>query len=147
MGFSENYTCSTLEEIQSAYWNSSTVTLHLAVIYYHRDHAIELKHSSYVYVSEVLHHNASMVISIIDKLVKTVKAVVQNIEYIHFWTDSPISQYRNKTMFMSLADFLNSMGHMHHGITSRVATEKARATVWEEQQNGMQTMLLNRERF
>ena len=45
MGFNENYTCSTLEEIQSAYWNISTVTLHLAVIYYHRYHANELEHS------------------------------------------------------------------------------------------------------
>jgi len=92
MDFSENHTCSTLDEIQSAYWNSLTVTLYPAVIYY-RDHENELKHSSYVYVSEVLHHNASMVVGIIHKLVKTVKAVVQNLEYIHFWTDTPSLQY------------------------------------------------------
>ena len=98
MDFSENYTCSTLEEIQSAYWNSSMVTLHPAVIYY-RDSGNELKHSSYVYVSEVLNHNAAMVVSIIDKLVKTVKTVVPGLEHIHFWTDSPSSQYRNKTIF------------------------------------------------
>lgn len=32
MDFSENYTCQTLEEIQSAYWNSTMVTLHPVVI-------------------------------------------------------------------------------------------------------------------
>ena len=34
MDFAENYTCQSLEEVQSAYWNASMVTLHPAVAYY-----------------------------------------------------------------------------------------------------------------
>jgi len=34
MDFAENYTCEFVEEVQSAYWNASMVTLHPAVAYY-----------------------------------------------------------------------------------------------------------------
>lgn len=104
MDFSENYSCSTLEEIQSAYWNSSMVTLHPAVIYY-RGEFDELKHTSYVHVSEVLNHNASMVICIINSLINIVKAIIPNVTSVHFWTDSPSSQYRNKTIFDLVSRF------------------------------------------
>lgn len=49
MDFSENYTCNTLEEIQSAYWNASMVTLHPVVIY-HRSNDGHMEHSSHVCV-------------------------------------------------------------------------------------------------
>ena len=32
MDFTENYTCKTVQEIQSAYWNQTNVTLQLIVI-------------------------------------------------------------------------------------------------------------------
>jgi len=104
MDFSENYTCSTLEEIQSAYWNSSMVTLHPEVIYY-RDDNDELCHKSFVHVSEVLNHNDTMVLTIIDRLVKIVKEIGHEVQWIHFWTDSPSSQYRNKTIFDTVGRF------------------------------------------
>ena len=85
------------------------VTLHPAVIYF-RDDKHELQHSSYVYVSEVLHHNAAMVISIIDKLIKTVKVLVPDLKYVHFWTDLPSSQYRNKTIFDVISRFAELYG-------------------------------------
>ncbi|WAR29651.1 hypothetical protein MAR_003219 [Mya arenaria] len=45
---------------------------------------------------EILNHNASMVSAIITKTVEAVKKLVPNLAMIHFWTDSPSSQYRNR---------------------------------------------------
>ena len=109
MDFSENYTCNSLEEIQSAYWNNCMITLHPVVIYY-RGEENELKHTSYVYVSEVLSHNAAMVMSIIDKIMGVVKSLVPSVVCVHFWTDSPSSQYRNKTIFDLISKFPNLYG-------------------------------------
>lgn len=104
MDFSENFSCQTLEEIQSAYWNAQMVTLHPTIVYFHggNDH---LEHKSLVFVSEVLHHNASMVAAIISKTVTCVKKIKPEAKFVHFWTDSPSSQYRNRSIFDLLCNF------------------------------------------
>jgi hypothetical protein len=58
MDFSENYACQNMEEIQSAYWNATAVTLHQVVLYL-KGHDGSLNHISAVYVSEVLDHNVA----------------------------------------------------------------------------------------
>ncbi|WAQ99020.1 hypothetical protein MAR_023393 [Mya arenaria] len=98
MDFSENYTCQSLEEIQSAYWNATAITLHPTVIYKKATDG-KLTHDSIVFVSEVLQHNAAMVQVIIQKVIKYIQESDKSIKGIHFWTDSPTSQYRNKTVF------------------------------------------------
>lgn len=95
MDFSENCNCQTMEEIQSAYWNVSMVTLHPTIIYF-KDANNSPCHKSLVFVSKVLHHNAAMVYAIVKKLVNTVKNYVPELKHVPFWTDSPSSQYRNK---------------------------------------------------
>jgi len=94
----------TLEDIQSPYWNNAMITLHPSVIYY-KDTDDNLCHTSYVHVSEVLCHNAAMVMTIIDKLVKTVKEIKTELTCVHFWTDSPSSKYRNKSIFDLVSRF------------------------------------------
>ena len=56
MDFAENYSCQSLNEIQSAYWNQTTVTLHPTVIYYKQGQ--ELKRKSLIFVSDEERHNA-----------------------------------------------------------------------------------------
>ena len=34
LGFAEDYKCQTQDEVQSAYWNATHVTIHRVVIYY-----------------------------------------------------------------------------------------------------------------
>ena len=109
MDFSENYSCQNLEEVQSAYWNATAVTLHPTVIY-KRNADGSLEHQSVVFVSEVLHHNAPMVLVIIDKVVQIAKDLVGDLKGIHFWTDSPTSQYRNKTIFKYVDSLKTSHG-------------------------------------
>ena len=95
MDFAENYSVKELEEIQRAYWNPESVTLHPVVMYYADNDTVE--HSSMVVVSEVLYHNSST--AILNKVAKCVKDTCPEAKCIHYWTYLPTSQYRNKTMF------------------------------------------------
>lgn len=98
MDFAENYTCQSLEEIQSAYWNASMVTLHPAVAYYHSEDS-PLSHKSRVFVSDELGHNSATVYAFLKELIPNLKAMLPNLKHVHYYTDSPTSQYRNKTIF------------------------------------------------
>jgi hypothetical protein len=52
-----------------------------------------------------LHHSAALVYAIVKKLVNTVKNYVPELKPVHFWTDSPLSQYRNKSVFDLISRF------------------------------------------
>lgn len=103
MDFAENYACRSSDEIQSAYFNQTGVTLHPVVIYYMQNN--ELKHKSIVIVSDTLAHNAHTVVTFLDTIHKEVKQIIPDIEVCHFWTDSPTSQYRNKLIFDVVANY------------------------------------------
>ena len=113
MDFAENYTCQTREDVMSAYWNQSSVTLHPAIVYFKSPEG-NLQHLSYVYVSDVLHHNSAMVLAVIEKLLPSVKTTIPNLTHVHFWTDSPTSQYRNRIIF----DTVDQLRDQHGVIAS-----------------------------
>ena len=96
MDFAENYTCQASEEVQSAYWNASMVTSHPAVSYMSLEEKME--HTSRVFVSDKLGHNSGTVFAIM-KLISEMKAATPDLKHIHYYTDSPTSQYCNKTIF------------------------------------------------
>ena len=103
MDFAENFMCQTMDEIQSAYWNATSATLHPVVIYF-RNETGGITHKNVVYVSDVNHHNATAVTAILKKLVPEVKFFSPEVTHIHYWTDSPSSQYRNRFMFNIVAN-------------------------------------------
>lgn len=102
MDFAEKYTCQSLEEVQSAYWNVSMVTLHPAVAYY-RSEDRQVSHKSRVFISDELGHNAATVFAFIKDLIPHLKVMLPQIKHIHYYTDSPTSQYQNKTIFYLLS--------------------------------------------
>ena len=59
MDFAEDYKCQSQDEIQSAYWNTTQVTIHPTIVYYKDDD--NLKHKSFVFVFDETGHNASTV--------------------------------------------------------------------------------------
>ena len=59
---------------------------------------------SFVFVSDELSHNSTVVLAILEKLTTEMKSVVPDMKFIHYWTDSPTSQYRNKTIFATVAN-------------------------------------------
>jgi hypothetical protein len=103
MDFAENYTCASMEEVQSAYWNASMVSLHTMVAYFPGD-GTQRSLQSYVAVSDVLSHNATAVFTILKKVLPMIKEEYPLIRKVHYLTDSPTSQYRNKTIFQLLVD-------------------------------------------
>ena len=102
MDFKENYACRNVDEIQSAYFNQTCVTLYPVVVYYTGDE--QLKHSSIVLISDTLAHNAASVAAFLDTVVFEVRRIVPYVKVIHYWTDSPTSQYRNKLIFDIVAN-------------------------------------------
>jgi hypothetical protein len=98
LDFAENYSCRSLEEVQSAYFNQTSVTLHPVVAYF-RGQDDTLQHQSIIIVSDEMGHKASTVIAFIDELQPILKEIDANITTIHYWSDSPTSQYRNKHIF------------------------------------------------
>ncbi|XP_063953700.1 uncharacterized protein LOC135153666 [Lytechinus pictus] len=98
MDFSENYVCAAEEEVQSAYWSQESVTIHPIVVYY-RDVDGNLVHRSLVAISDERAHNTSTILAIITKVIPQLREMVPTLSKVFYWTDSPSSQYRNKTMF------------------------------------------------
>ena len=98
MDFSENFTCGTPDVVESAYWNSNAITLHPVVMYYRENS--ELKHINYIFVSDDLSHNIGSVFVFLKKLIpEVIRSLKFDLRMVHYWTDGPSSQYRNKTAF------------------------------------------------
>ena len=108
MNFAENYVCKTVEEVQSAYWTQTGVTLHPVVIYFNNEGS--LQHKSIVLVSDEMGHNSATVPVFIDKIIPEVKLLMPTVSVIHYWTDSPTSQYRNKYIFQLIANHKQIFG-------------------------------------
>ena len=97
MDFSENYTCTSMDEVQSAYWCQSMVTIHPVVVYYKENE--KLMHKSFAFISDELSHTASAVFAFIKELIPMLKDIIPFMSYLHYISDSPTSQYRNKYIF------------------------------------------------
>lgn len=102
--FAENYNCSSIDEVQSAYWNPNHISLHPSVLYY-RDNNNKFLHKSFIFLSDDLQHNSAAVSCIISKLVPLVKEFVPDVKCAHFISDGPTSQYRNRFMMYNIANF------------------------------------------
>lgn len=98
MDFAENFLCQTNDEIQSAYWNATAATIHPVVIY-HKSMQGACEHTNLAFVSNVNHYNPSAVLATLKKLVPHVHSKFSKAKVIHYWTDSPSSQYRNRFIF------------------------------------------------
>ena len=70
---------------------TSQVTLNPAVVHY--KNGKDVKHKSYVFLLPESRHDANFVYAILKELAN----------YVHYWMDSPTSQYRNKTIFNVVA--------------------------------------------
>ena len=108
MDFAENYSCRSVEEVQSAYWNKTAVTLHPTVVYYKEQE--QLMHKSFVFVSDEMSHSTPTVLSILDILIPHLKEMDPLLHTVHYWTDGPTSQYRNKVIFNTVANHMQVYG-------------------------------------
>ncbi|CAC5416239.1 unnamed protein product [Mytilus coruscus] len=84
------------------------VTIHPVVVYFRGQSKLE--HKSIAIISDELSHSTSTVCTFLDSLIPVLKEICPNVECVHYWTDSPSSQYRNKTIFDLVANHSSVYG-------------------------------------
>lgn len=91
-------------------------------------------------VSDELSHTSSTVFAIMKQVIVEVKTILQNVEMVHYMTDSPTSQYRNKQIFSIVAqhDAIQSFLVLKHlGFILRRVMGKDPVTGSEERPRGL----------
>ncbi|CAG2188151.1 unnamed protein product [Mytilus edulis] len=127
MDFAENYSCKSLAEVQSAYWNQTQVTIHPVVVYFRGQSKLE--HKSIAIISDELSHSTSTVCTFLDSLIPVLKEICPNVEFVHYLSDSPSSQYRNKTIFDLIANHSSVYGIQARWNYLRLGMARGLATV------------------
>ena len=108
MDFAENFSAPECREsVHGAYWNKLQITLHPMVIYWRKPGTDIIEHKSLIYVSPVEKHSTPLVFAMLKSFLKRDLATLMGgraVSKIHYITDSPSSQYRNKTSFFLIGN-------------------------------------------
>lgn len=99
--FIQNFACLLADAAQSSFFDQTQVTIHASVLYFYNEKG-ELEYISFIHVSGVNQHNKSMVQAILDQVwTVDMKHLIEelDISHVHYYSDSPTSQYRNRWMF------------------------------------------------
>ncbi|CAI6359153.1 unnamed protein product [Macrosiphum euphorbiae] len=106
--FSENYSMKYSSEIQAFHFGGSRkqYTLHTSQIYFKKDEYTSVVSQSMCTLSECLDHGPAAVWAHLQPIFEFLKLTVPQITIVHFLTDSPTTQYRNKTIFYLIAHAL-----------------------------------------
>ena len=105
MDFAENFTAREWAKlIQGVHWAKNTTTIHTIVVYYVIEGLEGVQHKSFVYVSPVDQHNGMFVFAILKLLFyrdlpRFFRGQDWDIDLVHYVTDGPSSQYKNRFMF------------------------------------------------
>lgn len=99
--FSENYEQKYARETQSCHFGGSKAqyTLHTVQVYYKKDPYSNVCSKSLCTLSECNRHSAPAIWAHLQPIFQYLKENVPEIERVHFLSDAPSTQYRNKTMF------------------------------------------------
>lgn len=116
--FSENYAMKYSSEVQAFHFGGSRkqFTLHTSEVYFKKDAYSGLMTQSFCTLSECLDHGPEAVWAHLQPVINFLKQSVTQIRMIHFLSDSPTTQYRNKTIFYLIAHALQ------HSVPVSVAT-------------------------
>ena len=109
MDYAENYNCVYQDEIGAVHYDRNQVSLHPMVIHY-RDDTDTLQHISIVGVTEERSHTIATTMAFIQSIQIKVKAILPKLNTVPCITDSPSSQYRNKTVVALLANHKKMFG-------------------------------------
>nr|CAH7752860.1 unnamed protein product [Callosobruchus chinensis] len=102
MDFSENFATKYNQEIQAFHFGGSRtqISLHTVVLY------LKDSTSSHCTISSNLSHGVGAIWAHLRPVLGTLPSTIEN---IHFLSDGPVSQYRNKSMFYFLGCKLDEM--------------------------------------
>ncbi|XP_054278012.1 uncharacterized protein LOC128996630 isoform X2 [Macrosteles quadrilineatus] len=102
--WSENYLCRYAEEIQSMHFGGSRsqISLHTGVLYTKES---KVKATSFCTISSSKYHGPSAIWSHLEPILNLIKDKFPNVDTLHFFSDGPTAQYRNKENFYLMARF------------------------------------------
>lgn len=105
--FSENYNCKFAEEIQGHHFGGSRkqITLHTGVLYLPSQNPY-----SFCTISANNEHGPSAIWAHLNPVLKMLKEEQPNIRTIHFFSDGPATQYRQKQNFYLFSKNLHGLG-------------------------------------
>ena len=118
--FTENYTCQYNRDIQSVHYGGShkQCTMHTGVLY-----VGQRKPKSFCTLSDSRSHEPTAIWTYLEPVLIDLKTEFPNIETIHFFSDGPTTQYRQKKISSSLVQScLNSS--LPHGTFSKHHTAR-----------------------
>ena len=113
--FSQNYNSKYSSEIQAVHFGASRkqISLHTGVLYYKDVLDSTVKCMSFCTVSECLRHDASAIWAHLQPVLEFVKSIVPSANIIHFQSDGPSTQYKNKTNFQLFKHFCEKLGFVY----------------------------------
>ena len=98
--FSQNYNLKYNREIQSVHFVASKKQASLQTrAFFYKNNVTGLECISFVSVSDCLRHDAAATWALLEPVFTYVKQHVPNFKSIHFQSDGPSTQYKNKTNF------------------------------------------------
>uniref|UniRef100_A0A1A8PVR2 Uncharacterized protein n=2 Tax=Nothobranchius rachovii TaxID=451742 RepID=A0A1A8PVR2_9TELE len=104
--FSESWRCKYQSEVQACHFgqNLPQITLHTGMYY------IKGEKAGFCTVSESKRQDASAIWTHMDPVLKTIKMKYPHITTVHFWSDGPSKQYKNKKNFYFLSGIPSTLG-------------------------------------
>ncbi|CAG9786644.1 unnamed protein product [Diatraea saccharalis] len=104
--FSENYEAKLANEVQSLHFGASKnqITLHTGMVFW-RDES-----QSFCTISESNNHRPAAIWAHLTPIINIIKNRTPNVTILHFYTDGPSSQYRQKNNFYLLTEFTKKLG-------------------------------------
>lgn len=104
--FSENYGCKYGEEIQSAHFGGSKpqVTLHTVVTYHRALNCVVP--TSFCTLSDSMRHDPAAICAHLEPIIIEIRKVIPELESVHFLSDGPTTQYKNRKMFYLACTYL-----------------------------------------
>lgn len=131
--FSENFSYKYGEEVQSFYFGGSRaqISLHTGIIYM-RDGQGKLTPRSFCTISRPLRHDYIAIwahLKIMFDWLDEIKT--ENISKVHFLSDGPATQYRNRSMFQVISKYskhINQVLNVLHGTILKSVTAKVPPT-------------------
>lgn len=110
--FSQNYISKYASEIQSVHFGASKTqfTLHSGVFYYRNENDKNVTCVSFCTASESLRHDAPAVWAHLKPILSLIREKVPQLHTIHFQSDGPTTQYKNKTNFDLFQHHCKKMG-------------------------------------
>ena len=100
MDFAENYSFVVQDAVQGFHWENTQATLHPFVVYYKDNNFIS--NINICMISDCLKHDTIAVHVYLKKLIEYLKEILENITYIHYFSDGSTAQYKNYKNFINL---------------------------------------------